>query len=248
MALITLVEHDDESRKRLARVLRADGFDVIEVSDGLEALRTAFASRPEAALVDLRARGVDGYELIRILRAACDLPIVALGEECTPTDVIRALEAGADDVVDKTCLATELLARMHAAMRRYQRSRQQQSVTARKVLTGTLEIDRDVQVVRKRGKVVQLTRTEYRLVDAMADRLGETAPHRYLLGSVWGDEYVDDTRYLRVYVGYLRQKLEDDPSSPQYFVNEWGLGYRLARLPVEVDDSMPIDDRHPAYA
>jgi two-component system KDP operon response regulator KdpE len=72
------------------------------------------------------------------------------------------------------------------------------------------------------------------MVDALASRLGEVAPHRYLLSEVWGEEFMDDVQYLRVYIGYLRQKLEDDPAKPQYFVNDWGVGYRLARLPIEI--------------
>lgn len=231
MTLITLVENNDEARKRLTRVLHADGFEVVEARGGLEALRAAFDQRPDAALVDLSASDIDGFELIKILRAACDVPILAMSDEPSPGDIVRALDAGSDDVLSKHCVATEFLARLRAAIRRYQR-RDTDRAPARQVATGALVIDRESQTVTKHGTIVPLTRTEYRLVDAMAARLGETAPHRYLLSTVWGDQFVDDTHYLRVYVGYLRHKLEDDPSRPVYFTNDWGVGYRLARLPI----------------
>ena len=95
-----------------------------------------------------------------------------------------------------------------------------QDDVARHVASGAIVIDREAQTVTKHGEIVQLTRTEYRLLDALSARLGEVAPHRYLLSTVWGDAYVDDTHYLRVYIGYLRQKLEDNPSEPRYLLNE----------------------------
>jgi two-component system KDP operon response regulator KdpE len=104
------------------------------------------------------------------------------------------------------------------------------------VQTGDLVIDREAKLVSKAGEQVSLTRTEYRLLDALAARVGQMAPHRFLLSTVWGDAFVDDTHYLRVYVGYLRQKLEDDPKHPQYLINEWGMGYRLAALPTRAEE------------
>lgn len=237
MTLITVVEGNDDARKRLARILNTDGFEVVEARDGLEALRSAFERRPDAALIDLSSEGIDGFELTKILRAACDVPILAMSASSSSGDVVRALDAGADDVLSKDCVATEFLARLRSTIRRYQRRETDRS-PVRQVATGALVIDREAQVVTKHGTVVPLTRTEYRLADALAACIGETAPHRYLLSTVWGDEFVDDTHYLRVYIGYLRQKLEDDPARPLYFTNDWGVGYRLARMPLtdQVDE------------
>lgn len=232
MALIAVVDGNEETRQRTSRSLRSGDLDVLESSDGLEALRNAFAVRPDAAIVDLNASGIDGYELIRVLRAACEIPIIASSENATPDQVVRALDAGADDAVDKDCSVTELVARVRAAIRRHEK-RRIEADDAREVRTGGVLIDRMSQTVTKYGEPVALTRTEYRLLDALASRIGQVAPRRYLLGSVWGEEYVDDTHYLRVYVGYLRSKLEDDPSQPRYIINEWGTGYRLALLPIE---------------
>ncbi len=233
MATIALVDGDEQSRLRLERFLRADGFEVLSAEDGLEGLRIAFDARPDAAVIDLGSGDVGGAELIRILRAACDVPIVALLANHDSDAVVRALDAGADDVVPKATGSAELRARLRAAVRRYERRADTAFGGARQLIrTGAIEIDRDAQVVRHRGRPVQLPRTEYRLLEALGSRLGETAPHRYLLSTVWGDQYVNDTHYLRVYVGYLRAKFEDQPAQPQYILNDWGVGYRLARLPI----------------
>jgi two-component system KDP operon response regulator KdpE len=106
-----------------------------------------------------------------------------------------------------------------------------------------LTIDREAHVVKRGSRVVRLTPTEFRLLEALALRVGKVAPHRFLLSTVWGDEYVDDTHYLRIYVGYLRQKLEDDPSRPVYLLNEWGTGYRLAAIPPRsASENVPFDN------
>jgi two-component system KDP operon response regulator KdpE len=235
MTVVAVIDPDEQTRRRLVRTLEAGELITIEASDGLEALRTTFASRPNAAVVDLQTTGIDGLELVRVMRAACDMPIIAVSPPAMAQLTVRALDAGADDVIERNCSATEILARVRAAIRRYQRRPAQDDV-ARQVATGALVIDREAQTVTKHGDIVQLTRTEYRLLDALSARLGEVAPHRYLLSTVWGDAYVDDTHYLRVYIGYLRQKLEDESGEPRYLLNEWGMGYRLARLPVEGAD------------
>lgn len=232
MTLVTIVERRGSTRQRLGRVLQTDGFDVVEVEDGPSALRATFQERPDAALIDLSGDGLQGgVELIRILRAACDVPIVGLAEEEDSAEVVRALDAGADDVVSKSCGAVELLARVRAAVRRYQRV-DRGTGQLRRIETGAIEIDRDSRTVRKYGVPISLSNTEYRLLEALATQLGQTAPHRYLLTTVWGEQYLNDVQYLRVYIGYLRNKLEDDPRNPQYFMSEWGVGYRLARLPL----------------
>lgn len=234
MTLVALIEREPEVRRRYVHILEGGDFAVAQAGDALEAIRTAFQQRPDAAVVRLNE---DAQQLIQILRAACDIPIVALTSGAASVDIVRALDAGADDVVEEGCQATEFLARLRAAIRRYER-RATAAAPARKVTTGSLVIDRDAQQVTRQGRQVILTRTEYRLLDALAARVGETAPHRYLLSTVWGDAYVDDTHYLRVYIGYLRNKLEDDPARPRYLINEWGIGYRLATLPLERAESL----------
>lgn len=234
MTVVVIASSDFRLRSSLGTLLRANDFVVVEASDGLQAFRAVFMSQPDAAIIDLSIQKVDGVELVRILRAASDLAIVALLNGGDQSRGVQALEDGADDVVRHHTSATELIARLNASLRRSRREPRAETEDIPLVATGDLVIDRTSQRVTRAGKLVPLTRTEYRLIDALASRVGQVAPHRFLLSTVWGDEYVDDTHYLRVYVGYLRAKLEDTPGDPRYILSEWGVGYRLAALPVEV--------------
>jgi two-component system KDP operon response regulator KdpE len=233
MAHIVLMMPAGKVRTALADALRAPHLQVQEVSTGSEAIRRVFELRPDAIVISVATsdRDLEGRQLVRVLRAASDLPIVALTSAHDPALSVQLLELGADDVVDEGAPTDELLARVSAAIRRHARFGYRLPGTTT-VLTGDLVIDRGAQLVTKRGELIHLTRTEYRLLDALALRGGQVAPHRFLLAMVWGDAFVDDTHYLRIYIGYLRAKLEDVPSDPEYLVNEWGLGYRLALLPV----------------
>jgi two-component system, OmpR family, KDP operon response regulator KdpE len=147
-----------------------------------------------------------------------------------PDAIVRALDQGADDYITRPFSGTEFVVRIRAAVRRALRARKtpEQNLV---VQTGDLVIDREARIVTKCGTVVHLTPTEFRLLEALSIRVGKVAPHRFLLSTVWGDEFINDTHYLRIYVGYLRQKLEDDPARPEYLLNEWGTGYRLAAFP-----------------
>ncbi len=230
MSLAVLVDSEPNSRQRLARLLTGTGLDVAEATDGARAIRVLFDERPDLAVLDLSADG-GGIALIRILRAACPLPIIALTDDGNSAEVVEALDAGADDVLPRTCEPQEFLARVRAAIRRREYKGE---ASTRVVRTGGLVIDRDARTVTKHGRAITLTRTEYLMLDALASCVGEVAPHRPLLSAVWGEAFVSDVQYLRVYAGYLRQKLERDSSQPEYLLNEWGVGYRLAQLPIEV--------------
>ena len=229
VALILMVEHEGEARRRMARLLRVGGYDVTETADIPTALRLMFQSQPDAAIVDFHHADGGGADLIRLLREAAPTAILAITDDTM--DTVRALNAGADSVIARRPDAPELLVRLRSLVRQDRRRRE--SEPGQRIVTGALEIDRDTQTVIKHGTPIPLSRTEYRLLDALAVRVGQTASHRYLLSTVWGDQYVDDTHYLRVYIGYLRQKLEDSPGPPRYLVNDWGVGYRLAWHPVE---------------
>lgn len=230
MTLALLIDSDGNSRLRLARLLEGAGLDVSEAGDGEQAIRLFFDERPDAAVVDLSAVG-GGVALLGILRAACPVPIIALTDDGDSTEVVLALNAGADVVLPRTCGSHEFLARVRAAIRL--RELRTDGPT-RSVRTGGLVIDRDARTVTKHGRFITLTRTEYLMLDTLASCVGEVASHRSLLSAVWGEAFVNDVQYLRVYAGYLRQKLERDPSNPEYLLNEWGVGYRLAQLPIEV--------------
>jgi len=232
MPLVAVIDGNENSRREIVETL-APEFSISEAADGLDAVRLVFAERPDAIVLDLRVPGITGFELIRVLRAACDIPIIAIGLADDAQTAVRVLDIGADDFIRRGGVQTELVARIRAVMRLYER---QPSAAApgRLIRTGALVIDRDARLITKHGVPVQLTRTEHRLMEALASRIGSVAPHRFLLSTVWGEACVDDTQYLRAYIGYLRNKIEDEPSRPKYLLNEWGIGYRLANLPIEV--------------
>lgn len=235
MTLVLVASSDQRLRDNLCALLRDEGTPTREAGNGLEALREVFQTQPDAILLDLAIHEVEGLELVRMLRAASDFAIIALLPVADQTRSIAALDMGADDVIRTTTPPTELLARLHASIRRSRRKSPEEREEATVVRTGELEIDRATQIVTKQGKRVSLSRTEYRLLDALASRVGQVAPHRFLLSTVWGNAYVDDVHYLRVYIGYLRSKLEDDPGHPRYLRSEWGVGYRLVLFNEAVD-------------
>jgi two-component system, OmpR family, KDP operon response regulator KdpE len=233
MSLVVLASSDAAVRERVLRFLHGDEFDVIEADSKLLTFRLLFERDPVAIVVDLCLEQAAGSEFVQVLRAASDLAIVAIARGGDASATITALEAGADDVVRTDTPRDEFLARLRAAVRRSQRAprRQAEATRGRVVVTGDLRLDRSARIVTKGGTRVALTRTEYRLIDALAERLGEVVSHRVLLSTVWGEQFIDDTHYLRVYIGYLRQKLEENPRRPRYLVSERGVGYRLVRHP-----------------
>jgi two-component system KDP operon response regulator KdpE len=225
--------------ERYARVARAHGlapdFQAIEAEDALEAVRRMFERRPDAAIVNFETPGLSGPDLLNVIRAACDIPVLVVGSDPDGDVAAEALDAGADDFVLAQAPAVELRARLRAALRRHRRD--QTAGPDRVVRTGDLVIDRQARLVYRSGEAVNLTPTEFRLIDALASMAGDVASHSYLLGAVWGPEYVDDSQYLRAYIGMLRSKLEERPRAPRYLRNEWGVGYRLAVLPTTTNGS-----------
>lgn len=215
----------------------AEEFVVTNGPDGLESLRFLFSGKPQAVLLDATSRVAEIRELVRVIRAASDMAILVLRSEREPHAASLMLEAGADDCVPDSTDSRELVARLRAAIRR---SKQQMQVQATDcVTTGALVVNRETREVYLSGVRVSLTPTEFRLLETLAMNVGKPVPHRALLSNVWGAEYIGESHYLRVYMGYLRQKLERNPRAPRYLLNDWGVGYRLAALPPEVDLPAP---------
>jgi two-component system KDP operon response regulator KdpE len=226
---VLLVEADGPARVAAARELESNDFEVSQAGNALEGLREVYEQRPGAVIVNLAMPEMDGEEFTRIVRALADVPILAIGPAGDPELIVRVLDGGADDYLEQPVSEIELVGRLRAALRRV--ARQTASERAPTVRSGDLEIDLGERTLRKRGDVIPLTPTEWGLLAALAHRVGHVAPHRFLLSTVWGEEYVDDTHYLRIYIGYLRKKIEDNPSEPLYLLSQWGTGYRLADLP-----------------
>ena len=211
-------------RESVTRSLANAGFSVIGAAAGLKTLRAVFDGRPDAVVLDLRLPDVEGVEMLRLLRAAADVPILAL----SPVVSARRAYARSKPARTTSC-ATRRRRRSSprdcghpsagppSTPRRRPRCRRSSG-------QGDLVIDREARSVWKRGRRVSLTRTEFRLLDALASRAGQVAPHRFLLATVWGEAFVDDLHYVRLYVNYLRSKLEDVPGQPEYILSEWGVG------------------------
>ena len=216
---------DDEKSLRdfVRRNLEVRNFDVETAADGLEGLALFGTNHVDLVIVDLMMPHMNGLETIRRIRQQSLVPIVvlsALGEE---KDKIQALNMGADDYLAKPFGVGELLARIQAVLRRAQWTRP--SPTPGRIVRGELVADLERHEIALRGQSLELTPTEFDLLVYLMERNGKVIPHETLLREVWGPEYGRETEYLRVYIGRLRQKIEDDPSSPRYLLTERGVGY-----------------------
>jgi len=219
---------DDEPRvvRLVSEVLRAVGYEVIAASSGEPAIEMVALEQPDLVLLDIRLpHGMDGYEVCRRIREFSDVAVIMLTAKALENDILCGFDAGADDYLTKPFSAKELVARVKAVLRRTQRP--EETITAT-FTCGELEINFARRAVKMRGEEVTLTRTEYALLRQLATNANKVMLHQDLLTNIWGTEYRDDVDYLRAYVHYLRRKLEDDSSDPQYILTSPGVGYLLA--------------------
>jgi two-component system KDP operon response regulator KdpE len=221
--LVLVVEDEPQIVRFLRATLPPHGYRVVDASSAAEGLREAASRAPDIVLLDLGLPDLDGVEVVRRIREWSQMPIVVVSARGQERDKVEALDAGADDYLTKPFGTDELLARMRVALRRSVRSEEQRPV----VEAGSLRIDLAARVVQRGGEEVRLTRTEYRLVAALAQHPGKVLTHRQLLREVWGPNAELETPYLRVYMAQLRHKLEDDPARPRHLLTETGVGYRL---------------------
>ena len=189
-------------------------------------MRIIAASAPDVAVVDLGLPDMDGKEVLREARTFSNIPIIVLSARDREAEKIVALDSGADDYVEKPFGIGELMARLRAALRHAAQDRNE--VT--RVESGGLCIDFAKHSVTKNGVMVKLTPKEYDLLTALARHAGRLVTHRQILTAVWGPAHQNDTQYLRVFIGQLRVKIEDDPSAPRIILTEPGAGYRFADI------------------
>jgi two-component system KDP operon response regulator KdpE len=215
---------DDESQilRALRTALRAHGHEVFVASTGQEALEEATERRPDLVILDLGLPDMDGTDVIRELRGWSDVPVIVLSVREMQVSKVAALDAGADDYVTKPFGLEELLARMRAAARRAGSREAREPVLE----FGGIVVDLARTRALVEGSPVHLTKTEWGLLEAMATNPGKLLTHRWLLQTVWGPQYGDESNYLRAYVRQLRQKLGDDATSPRFIATEPGVGYR----------------------
>ena len=222
---IALVLEDEREIRQFVRTsLEAEGWQVVDAGTIKQGLVEAGTRRPDLIIADLGLPDGDGVEFIREVRTWAGVPIIVLSARIHEAEKVAALDAGADDYIIKPFGTAELLARTRANLRRVRAGRAAPDSTFR---FGDVEVDLAARVVKKRDVEVHLTPIEYRLLGVLIANAGRVLTHPFLLREVWGPTHSQSTHYLRVYMGNLRHKLEDDSAQPRHLLTETGVGYRL---------------------
>jgi DNA-binding response OmpR family regulator len=218
---------DDEPRiRRFVRMnLDLEGYEVMEAEDGLAALNKVREVLPDLVLLDVMMPDMDGFETLEQIRQTSSVPVIMLTVKGDEEDRIRGLDLGADDYVTKPFSPRELSSRIRAVLRRVEPTKPAGGEPL--VIDEDLAIDFPRREVIARGEHIKLRPTEYRLLLHLVENAGWIVPQETLLAKVWGPEYRDDNQLLRLYITYLRKKIEPDPANPRYILTERGVGYRF---------------------
>ncbi len=218
---VLVADDEPQIRRALRTALTGHGYQVVLAEDGEEALAVLATQVPDVVVLDLVMPGLDGFEVLRQTRAWSQVPIVVLSARGQEHDKVQALDLGADDYLTKPFGIAELLARLRAVLRRVHPG------DAPIVVIGDVQIDLARRIVTRGATEVHLTPTEYDLLRVLAADAGKVLTHRQLLERVWGSYAAENAQQLRVYINYLRRKLENEPTRPRLIVTEPGVGYRL---------------------
>ena len=223
---LVLVVDDEPRMTRFIRMnLELEGYEVIEAHNGLETLDKVRTNLPDLVILDVMMPELDGFDTLKMLREVSNIPVIMLTVRADEEDKVRGLELGADDYVTKPFGGRELTSRVKAVLRRTQ-----SPVTPKEAILhidDRLSIDLNSHEVIVEGQRIKLRPTEFRLLHHLVENAGWMMPHETLLVKVWGYEYREETQYLRLYISYLRQKIESDPSHSRYILTERGVGYRF---------------------
>jgi len=225
MSLPTILIIDDEAsiRKLLRLTLEAVPYRVVEACDGREGLHLLAAERPSLVVLDMGLPDRHGNEILKDLRSWSKVPVVILSVEKDPGTIVSALDIGADDYVTKPFRTDEFLARVRVCLRRSLKVGSDERV----VRIRDIEIDLEKRIVKKAGEIIHLTSLEYDFFCFLVNHQGKIVTHGQILRAVWGPNVPSDSTYPRVYMRYLRQKLETRPDEPEILLTEIGMGYRL---------------------
>jgi two-component system KDP operon response regulator KdpE len=223
-----LIEDERQIRRFVRTALEAEGWNVHEAETLRQGLTDAATRRPDLIILDLGLPDGDGVDFLRDLRGWSKVPVIVLSARVGEQDKIIALDAGADDYLSKPFGVGELLARVRASSRRRLEAGADPGAGA--VFTfGDVKIDLSLRTAHKGGAAIHLTPIEYRLLSLLIANAGKVLTHRQILREVWGPAHSEDGHYVRVYMGHLRQKLEDDPAQPRHILTETAVGYRLVQ-------------------
>jgi len=219
-----LVEDEAQIRRFVRNALEEEGWQIVEAETVQRGLADAGTRKPDLIILDLGLPDGDGLDFIIDVRKWSSVPIIVLSARANEIDKIQALDAGADDYLTKPFGVGELLARVRSTLRRLQKS---DIDTDGAIRFGDVTLDTKAHLVTKGNQIVHLTPTEYRLLVVLANNVGRVVTNPQLLRQVWGRSHAHHSHYVRIYMGHLRQKLEDDPAQPRYLLTETAVGYRL---------------------
>ncbi len=225
--IVLVVDDDVALVKALLLALQDDGFEALGAFSGKEALRQVYEHHPDLVILDVMMPDMDGFETCRRIRDVSNVPILMMTAKTSEEDLVKGLDSGADDYVFKPFGVKALLARVQALLRRAEFPSTDRVTT--RLVNGDMEMDLVLRRVTIGGKPIKLTPTEFRLLSCLMQRPGETVSHKELLTRVWGPEYADEAQYLKLYIGYLRRKVEQDPRNPARIISERGFGYYISR-------------------
>jgi two-component system, OmpR family, KDP operon response regulator KdpE len=219
---ILVIDDEVQIRRLLQITLQSNDFEVVSAESGSEGIAMAAKHSPDLILLDLGLPDRSGHEVLKHLREWYAKPIVIISVQSDEQAIVNALDGGANDYVTKPFRSGELLARVRTALRN---SIPESNKT--ELNFSDLAVDLVSRSVKKKGDVIKLTATEYSLLSLLARNEGKVLTHQFLLTQIWGQHYHEQSQYLRVFVGQLRKKIEDDPNRPKYIVTESGVGYRF---------------------
>ena len=225
---VILVVDDEERMARFIRLnLEHDGFQVVEAYRGMQAIQALRDSLPDLVLLDVMMPDLDGFEVLSLIRETSAVPVIMLTAKGEEDDRVHGLELGADDYITKPFSPRELVSRVRAVLRRTDAASGTSSRERLIEVDDRLKIDFGRREVWVEDQLIKLRPTEYRLLYHLVQNAGWVMTYDQLLSKVWGYEYRDEPHYVRLYVNYLRQKLEKDPANPKYILTERGVGYRF---------------------
>jgi DNA-binding response OmpR family regulator len=226
---LILVVDDEERMARFIHLnLEHDGFQVIEAYRGMDAFQSIRDKMPDLVILDVMLPDLDGFEVLKMVREISSIPVIMLTAKSEEDDRVHGLELGADDYITKPFSPRELVSRVKAVLRRVEGG----GISAHEVIDvdGRLKLDFGRREIWVDKQQIKLRPTEYRLLYHLVQNAGWVLTYDQLLSKVWGYEYRDEPHYVRLYINYLRQKLEKDPANPQYILTERGVGYRFVDL------------------
>jgi len=224
---ILVIDDDLILQQTIADNLQTLGYEVEVASAAVEGLQKAYGAKPDLIILDVMLPGMDGWQTCQRFREMSNVPIMmltALGQE---DNVVKGLELGADDYLVKPVTLKELGARVKALLRRAYSTSSASSEISKIIQHEGLVIDFDKHEVMMNEKRIDLSPTEFKLLSCLVKHKGRVLPHDFLLSQVWGQEYTGELDHLRLYISYLRKKIEANPSKPELIQNEWGVGYRF---------------------